>query len=181
MSVYSDHKPGSTEGLYLKLRDGDRVKLRLVSEPAISVFKEGDRPRYSWVVINHETKKPQVYSAGVSVFSQIADLEEEWGPPTDFDVIIKRTGAGLNDTSYSVAPVKQSTEPTPEQLTEAEKIDLPQAIKGKWLAKYVEDHILPDPVTSGASYVPQNPPDEPLPDDETIDLDMFDDIPPEGK
>lgn len=145
-SIYKRHNPGNTNGLYLKLGDGDKVKLRIVSAPAISVYKEGDKPRYSWIVWNRELKKPQVYSSGISVFRQIADLEDEWGAPTDFDITIKRTGL-MMETEYSVVPVKASDDLTTEQQGEVDKINLPQAIKGKWLADYVEDGELPDPVS----------------------------------
>ena len=149
-SVYKQHNPGNTNGLYLKLGDGDKVKLRIASEPAISVYKQGDKPRYSLVVWNRELNKPQIYSSGISVFRQIADLEDEWGSPDSFDITIKRTGL-MMETEYSVVPVKASVELTKDQQAEVDKIDLPQAIKGKWLSDYVEDGELPDPVTSGPS------------------------------
>lgn len=145
-SVYQTHRPGGDNDLYLKLKDGDRVKMRITSEPAISVFKPGDKPRYSWVVWNREANKAQVYSAGISVYTAIADLTEEWGEPVEFDIVIKRTGSGMNDTSYSVTPVKKSDELTAAELEEVEKVDLLQAIKGKWLTDYVEDKVLPEPI-----------------------------------
>lgn len=146
-TVYQDHKPQGGNDLYLKLKDGDRVKMRIASEPAISVYRVGDRPRYSWIVWNREANKPQIYSSGVSVYGQIADLTEEWGAPTEFDITIKRTGSGMNDTEYSVVPVKTSDDLSEEQQAEVDKIDLPKAIKGKWLADFVEDRELPPPVT----------------------------------
>lgn len=146
MSVYSDYKPtGSSE--YLKLKDGDKVKLRFCSEPTISVYREGDKPRYSWVVWNREAKKAQVYTAGISIYRQIADLVEDWGEPEAFDVTIKRTGSGMQDTEYSVVPVKTSSGLTDEEIEEAEKIDLPKASKGKWLSDYATDGMLPNPIT----------------------------------
>lgn len=147
MSVYTDHRPQGGNDLYLKLKDGDRVKMRIASEPAISVYREGDRPRYSWIVWNREDNKPQIYSSGVSVYGQIADLTEEWGAPTEFDITIKRTGSVMNDTEYSVVPVKTSSDLTTAEQEEIEKIDLPKATKGKWLKDYVEDGQLPSPVT----------------------------------
>lgn len=165
-NVYEQHKPeGSTDGLFLKLRDGDSYKLRIMSEPVITVYKEGDRPRYAWVVYNHDLKKVQVYGAGVSVWSQIAALVEDWGAPTSFDIRIKREGAGLQDTSYLVTPVKQSTEPPKEAVAEADKIDLPNATKGRWLGEYIEDRVLPDPV------VAMLPSDDPIPSDEDAPVD----------
>ncbi len=146
MSIYQDHKPGNSDELYLKLKDGDAAKMRVVSDPAIVLYQEGQRPRYAWVVINHDSKKAQVYGAGISVYSQIADLAEEWGEPTEFDIVVRRKGSGQFDTEYSVQPTKTPIEPTPTQLKEAEKIDLLNATKGKWLADYVKDGQLPAPV-----------------------------------
>lgn len=154
MSIYNDHKPGSTSDLYLKLGDGDKVKGRIASEPAISVYKEGDKPRYSWIIFVREFNgkvidKPQILTKGVSVYNGVADAAEAWDEePTQFDVIIKRTGSGLSDTEYSVTPVKTSDDLTKDQLAEVNKINLPQAIKGKWLADYVDDRELPEPVTA---------------------------------
>jgi hypothetical protein len=152
VSVYTDHQPeGAGDNLYLKLKDGDNFKLRIMSEPVITVYKEGDRPRYAWVVYNHDLKKVQVYNAGVSVYSQVSALIEDWGEPTEFDIRVKREGSGLQDTSYLVTPVKTSTEPPKEAVAEAEKVDLPNATKGKWLSAYVEDGKLPDPIITVGS------------------------------
>lgn len=162
-NIYKDYKPSSGGGDYLKLKADDRVKLRICSEPAISVYKEGDRPRYAWVVWNRELDKPQVYSSGISVYSQIADLVEEWGEsPTEFDITIKRTGSGLQDTSYSVTPVKTSKDLTKEELEEVGKVDLLMAVKGKWLKDYNEDEKLPDPIVSTSSEPEYSDEDKPI-------------------
>jgi hypothetical protein len=145
MSIYTEHKPEGGDGLFLKLKDGDSFKLRAMSEPVITLYKETDKPRYANIFYNHDTKKVQIFGYGISIYSQIAALVEDWGEPTDFDIRIKREGSGATDTSYLVTPVKQSTEPPQEALLEAEKIDLPEKTKGKWLTEYAEDHILPDP------------------------------------
>lgn len=145
MSIYNQHKPGGTDDLYLKLKDSDKVKMRIASEPAISTY-DGVKLRYAWIVWNRDKDKPQIFSFGISIYSQVADLVEEWGEPTDFDITIKRTGSGMNDTEYSVVPVKTSTALTKEQLAEVEKIDLPQAIKGRWLADFIKDKVMPEPV-----------------------------------
>ncbi len=153
MSIYQDHQPSGGNDLYCKLQDGDKIKGRVASEPAINIYAEGQKPRYSWIIFvrefnGKEVNKPQILTKGISVYNGIADLVEEWSEPTQFDLVIKRTGSGLNDTEYSVTPVKTSTDLTEDQLAEVEKIDLPQAIKGKWLADYVDDGILPDPIVS---------------------------------
>lgn len=144
-SIYTTHNPGGDD-LFLRLKDGDKVKLRIYSEPAVVVFKRGQKLRYSWVVWNHDKKKAQVYNSGISVFQQIAALVEDWGEPTEFDISIARKGAGQFDTEYMVNPVKNSTAMTKEQEAEADKVDLIELTKGKWLADYEEDGQLPAPV-----------------------------------
>jgi len=167
-NIYETHQPGGGAGDFLKLKDGDKVKMRIASEPAISVYKEGDRPRYAWVVYNRDANKVQVYSAGVSVFKQIAALVEDWGMPTEFDIRIGRTGSGINDTEYIVTPVKESKDLTEEQLAEVDKVDLVKVIKGKWLQDFEEDGQLPAPIAEL-----EMDEEDPLPsdDDAPIDLD----------
>lgn len=152
-SIYEAHNPGGDDQ-YLKLKDGDKVKMRIYSEPAIVLFQKGQKPRYSWVVWNHDKNKAQVYNAGISVFGQIAALVEDWGEPTEFDISIARKGAGQFDTEYIVNPVKNSTAMTKEQEAEADKVDLIELSKGKWLADYEEDGQLPAPVMDSVETEP---------------------------
>lgn len=169
-NYYAQHKPGGDDGLYLKLKDSDSVKLRIVSECAITTY-DGKKLRYNWVVWNRDLKKPQVYSAGVSVYSQIADLTEDWGNPTEFDVRIKRTGATQFDTSYSVSPVKESNDITKVEQEAIDKVELEKAVpKSRWLADFVEDGEMPETLESTAPVLPEQP----------VDLDApinLDDIP----
>lgn len=164
-SIYKQHRPGNSDDLYCKLLDGDKIKGRIVGEPSMSVYKQGDKPRYSWLIFVREkngkpVNRPQILTKGISVYNGIADLAEDWGDPTEFDVAIKRTGSGLQDTEYSVTPVKSSPDLTKEELAEAEKINLVQATKGKWLRQFEEDRILPDPIVD---FVPDEV--APMPED----------------
>lgn len=171
MSIYQQHKPTTGAGDFLKFKDGDSVKLRIASEPAISVYKLGDKPRYSWVVFNRDENKAQIMSLGVSVFRQIAALVEDWGEPTEFDVRIARSGVELA-TEYMVTPVKTSKDLTDEELDLVGKLDLLEKTKGKMLADYEKDGILPPPVSSESA--PIN--DAPAPTDEDAPI-SIDDIP----
>lgn len=173
MSIYSTYQPEESNGLFLKLKDGDSFKIRIISEPAITVYKEGDRPRYAWVVYNHDQKKVQIYGAGVSVYSQISALIEDWGEPTDFDLRVKREGSGIQDTTYIVTPVKTSSPVPKEAQAEAKEIDLIAKTKGKWLADYVNDRILPKPITDTVYEEP------PLTDDDAASYEpiSLDDLP----
>lgn len=174
MSIYQQHNPSAGQGDYLKLKDGDKVKMRIASEPAISVYEAGQRPRYSWVIYNRDADKVQVYTAGVSVFKQIAALTEDWGEPTSFDIRVARSGSTINDTEYIVTPVKESKNLTDAQLDKVNEVDLVKAIKGKWLEEYEKDGILP-PATKD-SVAPVNDAPAPTDDDAPISIDDIPDF-----
>jgi hypothetical protein len=158
MSIYETHKPVQGKGDYLKLRDGDRVKVRFASEPAVVTY-DGEKIRYQWVVFNRSDKKAQIYEAGTQVFSQLADLYPEWGEPTDFDVTISRSGSGQFDTSYTVTPSPKST-----ALTEKEKELVATALenfpgkKSRWLADVEADGQLPERLLTGTKTDTGDPP-----------------------
>lgn len=140
-SIYTEHKPaGGSDGLFLKLKDGESVKIRIASDPAIydQTFDDKITTRYAWVVYNRNEKKAQIFSQGVSVFRQLADLVEEWGEPTGFDVTVKRTGEML-ETRYSITPAPKSTDLTKEEEAECKAIDLLAVVKGRWLSDFNDD------------------------------------------
>jgi len=151
MSIYQTHKPtGGGEGLFLDLRDGDKVKVRIASDPAISSneFKDQDTgevtlsTKYSWVVWNRDDKKAQIFSRGASIFRQLAALEDDWGTPDNYDCTIKRTGSMLA-TRWTITPTPKSDPLTKEEQAECDKIDLLKAVKGYWLKDFA-DGALPD-------------------------------------
>lgn len=152
MSIYQEYKPaGGGDGLYLKLKDGDSVKLRVASEPAVytQTFDDNITTRFAWVVWNRGEKKAQVFSGGKSIFNQFAELTEEWGEPTEFDVTIKRTGEML-ETRYSVTPLPKSEDLTKAEQAECDKVDLIAAVKGHWLKDWMEQENEPAPTDEDA-------------------------------
>lgn len=148
MSIYQDHKPNSGSGDYLKLKDGDRVKVRFASEPAVVTY-DGKKLRYQWVVYNKTSKLAQIYEAGPQVFGQLAELYDEWGEPTEFDVTIGRTGSGQFDTSYSVSPSPKSVDLTPEEQAKVEAVKFPGE-KSRMLADLQEDGQMPETIPTKA-------------------------------
>jgi len=161
-SIYQTHRPTSGGGDFLKIKDGDKVKVRIASEPVGTLYKQGDKLRYAWVVWNREANCAQILTSGISIYNQIADIVEDWQEdPQEFDVTIKRTGSGPTDTSYSVTPVKKSDPLTKEQQEAVSKLDLPKLTKGRWLADIEEDGKLPEPVVAGEPPVTDEFGDEP--------------------
>lgn len=151
MSIYEDHKPNQGKGEYLRLKDGDKVKVRIASEPA-AVTYDGEKIRYQWVIFNRNEKKAQIYEAGTQVFSQLASLYPEWGEPTEFDVTIGRTGSGQFDTSYTVTPSPKSNDLTESERELLDKIaeNFPHS-KAKWLADLEKDGVMPPTIQTGKS------------------------------
>lgn len=157
MSVYDTHKPAAGEGggLYLKIKDGETVKLRIVSEPAI-FETEGERDgkttlntRYGWIVFNQDTKAAQILQQSATFFKSIAVLaqDEEWGDPLSYDIKVSRQGSGFNDTTYTVMPSANRESLDPEVKDAVKKIDLLEMLKKSpfsqrvmWLSEF-DDQI----------------------------------------
>ncbi len=143
-SIYQSHKPSSGSGDYLKLKDGDKVKVRFASEPAVVTY-DGVKIRYQWVVYNRDQKKAQIYEAGSQVFGQLAALYEDWGEPTSFDVTISRAGSGQFDTSYNVTPSPKSVDLTKEEAEKVKAVLFP-GTKSKWLRDLEQDGVMPETI-----------------------------------
>lgn len=153
MSIYDTHKPAAGEGsgLYLKIQEGQPVRLRIASEPAI-FETEGERDgkvtlstRYGWKVYNQDTKQAQILQQSATFFKNLAALaqDEEWGDPTGYDIKISRQGSSFNDTTYTITP-SANREPLDSEAKEAIKaIDLieklnasPFSQRVSWLSEF---------------------------------------------
>lgn len=149
MSIWNDHKPVSGGGDYLRLKSGDRKKVRFVSEPAVVTY-DGVKLRYQVVLYNRTDKVAQVYEFGPQVFGQIGELAEEWGDPSEFDMTISRQGSTQFDTSYSVTPSPKSAELTVEETQAVNAVKFPSS-KARYLSEYEQDHIMPETIETSKS------------------------------
>ena len=153
---------------YLKLHDGDN-RVRIVSEPLMiykcfnksektaKVFMDGKkakefmantekskgydlRQRYMMYVINRETKDIQQAEFGVSVISQIADLQtsEQYKfdtlPP--YDITINKHGTGL-ETDYKVLADRSDTSLTQEEMDKVSSLEPLEKVVGKDAEDYL--------------------------------------------
>ena len=149
MSVWNDHKPAAGGGDYLKLKGGDRKKVRFVSEPAVITY-DGVKLRYQVVLYNKTDKLAQVYEFGPQVFGQIAELAEDWGDPTQYDMTISRQGSTQYDTSYTVTPLPKSEVLTKDELEATTAVKFPTS-KARLLSDYMEDGIMPETIETTKS------------------------------
>lgn len=152
MSVYDTHKPaaGDAGGLYLKINDGETVKIRIASEPVIydsESTREGEKVisiRYAWVVFNQDRNIPQILQQSATFFNNLAGLaqDEEWGDPTQYDIKIRREGLQL-ETKYTITPSANREPLSDQQLTAVSSVDIigkmqasPFAQRVMWLAEF---------------------------------------------
>jgi hypothetical protein len=145
MSIYDTHKPKSNGGTYLKLNDGDTVRLRIASEPVIfeSISdrdgKETVTTRYAWKVWNQIDATAQILQQSATFFRTIASLaqDEEWGDPTGYDIKITRSGANFNDTTYTVNPSPNREPLSAEALQALEGLDTITMIEASPFSQHV--------------------------------------------
>lgn len=149
MSIYDTHKPESSSGIYLKIDDGQSVRIRIASEPVIYNAESQDgklSTRYAWIVWNQDEQKAQILQQSATFFRSIAGLaqDSEWGDPTTYDIKIKREGTGL-DTRYSINPSPNREELSGEATIAVNEIDIIEKVAASsfnsnvmWLSDFDE-------------------------------------------
>ncbi len=105
-------------------------------DEALKGYGKDDKPKidvqYGWVVIDRADGEIKVFKGGQSIAGQIKGIiEDGWGDPTGFDMVITRTEE--KPMYYKVTPVPNSNTP----ITDAEKqkftdanIDLKDEMQG---------------------------------------------------
>lgn len=189
MGIYDTHKPKSGGGQYLKLNDGDTVKVRIASDPIIFESigeregKQSISTRYGWLVWNQDEQAPQILHQSATFFKSIAGLaqNEEWGDPQGYNIQITRRGANFNDTTYVVTPSTNREPLTIAAQNQLRELDLIKATEVStfnqhvmWLSDF-EDGNKPKPAAAAAEMPPAKP--DPIIDDVGEEPINLDDIP----
>lgn len=137
---------GSGGGLFLKLQDGDTVKVRIFSDPVYfdSEFKDNLSARIAWVVWNHDEQKAQIWATNGATYNSVKDLvmDEEYGDVTKYDIKITRTGT-VQQTRYSVRPGVKKYPLLGAQIDACNAIDPIEVISRSETAQhvmYLEEH-----------------------------------------
>lgn len=116
-----DYEPKSESGIYLRLKSkGEKVRIRIASPPHqfVETIPDGTEvERFAWIVID-KSQQPFVartFKGGPMIYRLIRDLvkNEEWGDPTQYDVIITRTEE--KGKFYTVMPSPKKSEFTAEE------------------------------------------------------------------
>lgn len=126
--LYAANKPqGGGNGLFLKLEDGDNVRMRILDVPVVydTTFEDPKTHikktsvKYAWLVYNHDEEKVQILQGGATIYNSLNDLiqDDDWGDPKNYDIKVSRTGKGMNDTKYSVSPSPKSKDLPAEMET----------------------------------------------------------------
>lgn len=145
---------GGGGGTFLKLNDGDTVKVRIMSDPVYfdNDFKGDLTPRIAWVIWNHDENKAQIWATNGATYNSIKDLvsDDEYGDPQKYDIKITRTGT-MQQTRYSVRPGTARDPLSVDQIKACEAID-PIEVIGRsqtaqhvmWLEEHREEKNKPD-------------------------------------
>lgn len=114
MNIYKDYTPpAGNGGLFLKIEDGQTVRLRITGAPVVfeNEYEGKLSTRYAWPVYNHDEEKTQVFQGGATIYNAIAEIaqDDEWGDIEETDIKISRKGTGT-DTKYAVTPCPKNQE-----------------------------------------------------------------------
>ena len=130
--LYKANEPTSSSGLFLKLKDGDNFRIRILGIPAVfdSTFTDQEtkeksvRTQYAWPIYNHDLKKVQVFQNGATIYNGLNSLiqDVDWGDPADYDIKVSRVGSVFSDTKYNVAP-------SPKNLELPEDLEIPDVLE----------------------------------------------------
>lgn len=76
-------------------------------------------------VLDREDMQVKILTVGSRLYDQIRGIAREWGDPSGYDIMISRSGEGLQ-TRYTAVPTKDTDKVPEEVLEQAESLDLYQ-------------------------------------------------------
>lgn len=93
--------------------DGKRKPKRYPAGVSIPVEEIGDEPKHFWafVVWNYDDKKVQILhiiQKSVMKAMRALEVDEDWGDPKQYDLVVTRQGTTKEDTEYQTQPKPKS-------------------------------------------------------------------------
>jgi hypothetical protein len=118
--------------------DGSKTPVRLHTDETVPVDEVEDikdiKHFWAMVVYNYQAKQFQILVlTQATVQKAITELwgDKDWGDPKDYDIVINKTGSGMQGTKYAVIP--KPAKPLAKEIAEAYKnyhADLEQLYSG---------------------------------------------------
>lgn len=139
LDALSNYQFEDNAGLFLKFKDGDEFKLRVLTTDPVVTNKEFTNPdgtislstRFAFIVYNFTLGKAQILDAAPTVTREIQVIhqDEDFGANIKkVDVKIKATGDKLK-RRYSVSVLPKAENLTMDQIKECQKLNLDELIK----------------------------------------------------
>lgn len=180
-----DYEPKDSS-IYLKFKDGDEIKLRvltldpLVSEKVWPNSPEKIDTKYAFVVWNWNAGRAQVLQVGPGLLSRFTKIhrDEDFEPLNKADIKITATGDML-ERRYTVDVLPKAQELTKEMIAEAQKIkleDLIQDSRGR-LSEYSdegEQEDVSEPAEPKTGYEKAKETASKIKGDDVVDFDIGD-------
>jgi hypothetical protein len=121
-------------GLFIKFQDGDKLRMRILSEPRVRAtqYSNDKEPTFDYIfeVWDYTNEKVRMLSQGIAGAEAIDEMNDEWGEeyPAKFDLTIKATGAGKNGRKYTRTSSPQLG--TMPQLASLERLEWAKVAPG---------------------------------------------------
>jgi len=161
--------PGGGGGLFVKLTEGNPVKLRiLTTDPIVTKDKFGNT-KFAFIVWNYTENKAMILNKGASIANEIKrlHLDEDYGADIQKMGIKITTKGQLKETRYSVDPLPNAEELTKEQVDEARNIRFEEAVKNGIRLSKLESS---DDIPVNEEYEAEEHQEESEDEDEPVDL-----------
>jgi hypothetical protein len=153
-----DYKVPSGSGQFMKLVKGDN-KIRILSEPVLGwgwweetddgkkpfrvktfeeAVKKGQEPiKHFWamVVYNYDSKEIQILEITQKTIQRAIETyhyDDDWGNPRDYDLVIKRSGDGMETEYQVIAKPKKELDKSITEAYEKSDIKLEALFGGKY-------------------------------------------------
>lgn len=172
--IYKQYTPpAGNGGLFLKLADGDKVRLRIIGDPIVYEnvdSKSGkETTRYSWPVYNFDEEKVQILSGGATIYNSIAEIaqDDDFPPLEEQDLKVSRSGSTMQDTKYSVSALPKSLD-LPDNLEELDLVAIQSKSEFSRNVQTLQDRV--NGVKAAGKPAKDNLPNDDDIDDKPIDL-----------
>lgn len=133
VDALANYQPKNSDGLFLKLKDGDEVKLRVLTlDPVITVNKYDEtKHQFNFVIWNWNLGRAQIWSASPGILNRLTKLhrDDDFPALNKMDIKVVATGEML-ERRYEINPLPNAQTLTAENVNAAKEINLEERLDG---------------------------------------------------